>query len=126
MENRKFTRIPIEAVAILQSGDETISGGVENLSLNGMFFTTSRELRPGQEVGIKLTLSGPSSCLSIDLNGIVKRKDHSGYGIEFSGMYLDVLFHLKHIVGLEVGDEAKIMQEFRRFMAGKASPAPGD
>ncbi len=126
MDNRKFTRVPIETGAILETGNDTILGGVENLSLNGMFFTTSRELKPDQEVQIKLMLSGPSSRLSVDLNGIVKRKQDNGYGIEFSGMYLDVFFHLKHIIALGLGDEAQVMAEFYHYMGENTPSASGD
>jgi hypothetical protein len=120
MGDRKFTRIPIETGAIIQSGDTTVVGGVENLSLNGMLFRTSQNVDIENEVKIKLMLSGPSSKMSLDMNGIVRRKVENGYGIEFTGMYLDVFFHLKNIIALGMGDETKAMEEFFVFMGEDA------
>ncbi|HOI95276.1 MAG TPA: PilZ domain-containing protein [Syntrophobacter fumaroxidans] len=121
MGDRKFTRIPIETGAIVQCGDVTAAGGVENLSLNGMLFRTSQEMDVNKEVKIKLMLSGPSSKMSLDMNGIVRRRVEDGFGIEFTGMYLDVFFHLKNIIALGMGDETKAMQEFFDFM-GEGAP----
>ncbi len=120
MGDRKFTRIPIETGAIIQCGETTVVGGVENLSLNGMLFRTTQNVDLENEVKIKLMMSGPSSKMSLDMNGIVRRKDEQGYGIEFTGMYLDVFFHLKNVIALGMGDETKAMEEFFTFMGEDA------
>ncbi len=69
MEKRKHRRVPFQVMATVASGQISISGIVDNLSMKGMFLSTREKLPDGSPLEVSLTLHGSSPTLSIKLKG---------------------------------------------------------
>lgn len=96
-------------------------GEVENLSMNGMFLRTGEKAGKDESLEIKISLSGASSELCIDLKGVVIRQADDGLAIQFKEMDLDSFIHLKNTVAYNRGDEGEIMEEVYKFIESKKS-----
>ncbi len=121
-ERRNFTRIPFKSFASITSKKTSATGDVENLSLNGMFLLTSADVDQGDDVEVKIYLSGTSSELFINLKGTVKRRDERGLGIEFKmeKMDIDSLTFLRHAIAYNTGDDQRVMREYSEFLDRRA------
>lgn len=119
MNKRCFSRIQFQTTAIVRFEDREMTGEVVNLSLNGVFLTSTEPTTPGEEVDMKILLSGTSSELSLNVKGKVVRQDEEGIGVQFTGMDLDSFIHLKNIVAYNSDDSSKMEKEFERFVWGK-------
>ncbi|MFZ2447400.1 MAG: PilZ domain-containing protein [Syntrophobacteraceae bacterium] len=110
MEKRKNSRVSFNADVIVTSGDLTISGATDNLSMKGMFLTAERRLPADELMDIKIRLSG--SELSIDLKGKTVRQTDAGMAIEFIAMDLDSFTHLKKLVAYNSGNADHVEDEY--------------
>lgn len=119
MEKRNFTRVLFQTEAVVGFADREIRGEIENLSMNGMFLLTSEKVTENEALEIKISLSGASSELSIDLKGTVVRQTPRGVAIQFKEMDLDSFIHLKNTVAYNRGDENEIMEEVYKFIERK-------
>jgi hypothetical protein len=117
MEKRNCTRVLFQSEAILLYKDQTLRGKVENLSLNGMFLRVDDKIPPNEVVEIEILLSGASSKLSVNLQGMVVRQDEDGMAIQLIGMDLDSFVHFKNIITYITGEEREIMNEFHKYVA---------
>lgn len=122
MEKRCFTRVPFQTEGIVNFAGSQIRGEVENLSMNGMFLKTDEKVPEGQQMDIKVCLSGASSELSIDLKGFVVRQGEDGLAIQFKEMDLDSFIHLKNTVAYNRGDEGEVMEEVYKFIERRKIP----
>ncbi len=117
MEKRQFKRVVFRTEAIVHYGDKTFTGEVTDLSLRGMFVRLPLDIPLGQAVKAKILLSGSTSELSIQVDGIVVRhQGENGIGIEFHEMDADSFVHLRNVVIYNSGDAAQVMDEFMNFM----------
>lgn len=117
MEKRHFKRVVFRTEAVVRYGDKTFTGEVTDLSLRGMFVTSPLDIPLGQAVKAKILLSGSTSELSIQVDGIVVRhQGENGIGIEFHEMDADSFVHLRNVVIYNSGDAAQVMDEFMSFM----------
>ena len=115
MEKRSFTRIPLQAKALVRAKDTTVIGVIDNLSLNGIFLKTPEKLRVNRVVKIELLFTGTSSQLSILLNGRIIRHENIGMAIQFKDIDLDAFFHLENLIKYNTDEIDKVRQEFQQF-----------
>jgi hypothetical protein len=127
MDKRRFTRIPFEARAELENGDEVSGGAIENLSLQGMLVRGEASFAAGARVSIRILLSGASSELSVALDGHIVRCADGALAVQFDlrGIDVDALTHLRYIVGFALGDTDAVMDEYYRFMREQAPEGSG-
>jgi len=119
MEKRSFTRIPLQAKALVRAKDTTIIGVIENLSLNGMFLKTPEKLRVNRVVKIELLFTGTSSQLSILLNGEIVRHENTGMAVHFRDIDLDAFFHLENLMKYNTDEIHKVKHDFQHFQKTK-------
>lgn len=119
MNKRSFSRIHFQTEAVVQFQEKSIRGEVSNLSLNGAFIQTMQIIPLGENVDVRILLSGTSSELSVNVKGIVVRQDEAGLGIRFTGMDLDSFMHIKNIIAYNSEDASEAEREFERFLRGK-------
>lgn len=119
MEKRSFTRVMFQTDAVVSYEGGTISGKVENLSMNGMFLRTPEKIPRDTLLAIRVSLSGATSELSIQLKGIVVRPGEDGAAIQFKEMDLDSFIHLKNVVAYNCGDEGEVMEEVYKHIEQK-------
>ena len=113
MEKRKHRRVPFKITATVETGQASIQGMVENLSMKGMFLATGETL-PGQSpLDISIILSD-SSMISMSLKGRTVRQTEAGIAIEFQEMDLDSFTHLRNIITLNAGDADFFFEEYSR------------
>ncbi|MFW5714952.1 MAG: PilZ domain-containing protein [bacterium] len=120
-KKRDTTRVEFHTRAELRVNGKQLEGTVENLSLKGMYLkpeTSHFSIQTGQKVEITIHLSGASTKLSIEVQGVVVRWDKAGLGIEFTEMEFDTFVHLRNIVAYNAGDEDRIMEEFSNTYEG--------
>ena len=119
MEKRNFTRVLFQTEAVVTYEERKIEGEVENLSMNGMFLRTFEKIPQNAPLEIKISLSGASSELCIELKGFVVRQADDGVAIQFKEMDLDSFIHLKNTVAYNRGDEGEVMGEVYKFIERK-------
>ena len=117
MEKRNCTRVLFQSEAVVLYKDQTLRGKVENLSLNGMFLRADGKIPLNEVVEIEILLSGASSKLTVNLQGVVVRQDEDGIAIQLVGMDLDSFIHFKNIITYITGEEREIMNEFHKYVA---------
>jgi len=119
MGKRKFSRIPFDRDVTLKVGNATISGEIENLSLQGVLLKTAHSFNLQEIVDIELRLSNNPDPLVLELQGTVVRCEDKKAAIHFTAMDPDSFIHLKNIMAYNQGDEAIVRNELADFIAGK-------
>ena len=115
---RNFSRIPYQSEAVLKVKGGSFKAPIDNLSLNGVLLKTAEKPGLDQDVEITIMLADPASDISLELNGIVARHTEDGLAIRFTGMYLDIFVHLRDLIGENLGDRRKVLEEFLAYMGG--------
>ena len=111
-ENRReFTRVRIHVEVEVSTEDRaTISGTVEDLSLNGAYVPCTGRLPVGTECKVELILDGRDIRLSAAAE--VSREDERGIAVEFKGIPLDDLEHLRNLIRYNADDPNQVEEEF--------------
>ncbi len=104
-ERRKFARISLDVAAnlFLYQVDMRHAGAIIDLSLGGCFFPVKSEIPLGEKCQIQLAVGEGLETSTIDLAGIIVRKDARGVGIQFTNMTPEGLASLKQLIALEHG-----------------------
>lgn len=102
--------------AIIRYRHKSFRGEVQNISLNGMFIRTGEKIAAGEIVEVMVSLTGDSSCLSINLEGVVLRTGEEGIALQYREVDLDAFIHLRNIVSYNLDDSEKVMEEFQSFI----------
>lgn len=111
MSTRKFSRVRFNVEAVIRFGERQFRGGVENLSMTGMFLVTDERLADGESVDITIVLAGTAPPVSVNFSGRVSRIDGNGMAFSFEKIDLDSYMHLKNIVAYNIDDSEKMMEE---------------
>jgi hypothetical protein len=111
-ENRReFTRVRIQLDAEISADDKaSINGVAEDLSLNGVYIPSSGKLPIGTECTIALFLDGRD--VRLEVMGKVTRQNDGGMAIEFTGVPLDDLEHLRNLIRFNADDPNAVEEEF--------------
>lgn len=111
MSTRKFSRVQFNVVATVRIGDRQFQGGVENLSMTGMFLVTNEPLAGGESADIAIVLSGTQPEIAVNFIGMISRITEDGVGVTFEKMDLESYMHLKNIIAYNIDDAEKVMEE---------------
>jgi hypothetical protein len=111
-DNREKPRVEFDTTADVRSQRGEISAGIKDLSMKGLFFFTREKFIEGDELDIRVKLSGSTTELTIDVKGIVERTAPDGVGVLFKEMELDSFIHLRNIVFYADRE----LQEFYEFI----------
>ena len=108
---REFTRVRINVEVEVSSDDRaSISGKVEDLSLNGAFVPCTGRLPVGTNCKVELILDGQDIRLMAE--AVVSREDERGIAVEFKGIPLDDLEHLRNLIRYNADDPNQVEEEF--------------
>ena len=119
MSTRRFSRVRFNVEAAIRFAERKFQGGVENLSMTGMFLVTDESLPEGEAVDITIILAGTAPPISVNFSGRVSRIDGNGMGFTFEKMDFDSYMHLKNIVAYNIGDSEKMMEEISHSIDAK-------
>lgn len=122
-DKRDFSRVPFKVSALLQSEGMAIKGDVRDVSLHGLYLTTSEKLPPGTPVEITIYLSAADPIV-INVSGSVVRSGEEGIGCVFDKMDVDSFAHLRSVISYQVGDATQVFSEFSEYLRKKGSDAP--
>lgn len=114
MNERNKSRVVFHVNASIQYGGHTVNGDVENLSTNGMFMNTKENVPTDKEVEVSIYLSGTTSELSLNINGVVVRKESKGVAVNFKEIEFDSFIHLRNIIEFNSGGDGEAMKEFKQ------------
>lgn len=119
MATRKFSRVRFNVNAAIETVGRKFYGGVENLSMNGMFLVTSERLNIGEQVDITILLDGSDPEISVGFCGRVSRVTDEGLGFNFEKIDLDSYTHLKNIIAYNIDDAEKVNDEIHHSIDEK-------
>jgi hypothetical protein len=121
MSTRKFSRVRFRVDATIKTADRQFSGGVDNLSMSGMFMVTDERLPLEERVDITIGLTGTAPQISVNFSGTVSRIDENGMAFTFKKIDLDSYTHLKNIIAYNIDDSEKVMEEIYHSIDEKLS-----
>jgi hypothetical protein len=122
MSTRKFSRVRFCVDATIKAAERQFNGGVENLSMSGMFLVTDERLSLDDQVDITIGLTGTSPQISVNFSGTVSRINDNGLAFTFHKIDLDSYTHLKNIIAYNIDDSEKVMDEIHHSIDEKLAP----
>jgi hypothetical protein len=118
-EKRKYTRIPFETTVRITVGDRILlARHVRDVSLGGVFVCTAESFSNGTVCDLEIELKGPGTLLIIHAEGEVTRVEPEGMGLRFTGMDLDGLIHLRHLIRIYAHDPEVVDLEYADRLLG--------
>jgi hypothetical protein len=112
-ERRRFSRIPFDAVAHINTddGDEFLNCTVLDVSLKGLLIVKPGQWqsRLGQACVVDLLLE--QGQVVIEMHATVAHIDEDTIGFESHEIDLDSITHLKRLMELNLGDEGLLHRE---------------
>ncbi len=124
-ENRReFTRVRIHLDVGLYPDDRTtIIGVAHDLSLNGVYIPCTGRLPVGTDCDLRIYLEGrENESMQLEVLGKVSRSDESGMAVEFTGVPLDDLEHLRNLIRYNADDVEAVEGEFESHIGLKKKP----
>ena len=98
MPNRRFDRIRFESRAIVNTAGESFEGLTENLSLNGLFIRTGRNMPVGNRVEVMFSLPSASRSSTITVKSTVVRNNIHGMAFQFGSLDEDSFSRLHTVI----------------------------
>ncbi len=118
-DKRKFTRIPFETTVRVTVGDRILlSRSLRDVSLGGVFVCTPESFSNGTVCDLEIELKGPGTLLVIHAEGEVTRVEAEGMALRFTGMDLDGLIHLRHLIRIYAQDPEVVDLEYEGKLLG--------
>jgi hypothetical protein len=118
-EKRQYTRIPFETTVRVTVGDRILlSRQLRDVSLGGVFVCSAESFSNGTVCDLEIELRGPGSLLVIHAEGEVTRVEQEGMALKFTGMDLDGLIHLRHLIRIYARDPEVVDLEFSGRLLG--------
>lgn len=99
-ERRTTQRIQLNARVTLYIDDQIIQAEstLRDISLDGLNVTIDHTLPPHQICRLEITISGPSSDLTLRTKGRILRQQGRAVAIKFTELDVDSYQHLKHVI----------------------------
>lgn len=114
---REFTRAEHEVAAEVRGTQgKIVRGKVRDLSLNGLYIVTDRQLPAGSECWVTIRLKTGKTDLHLRAHGTVIRCGAAGMAIEFSDIQGDSFEHLKKLVLFNASDRKSVEEEFEEHL----------
>lgn len=108
MDKRNFTRVDFSAGASISCNGQVIAGKIENLSLQGMYVKTAREIP--LHLPLDVTVQ-PEFGTSFTLQASAVRCNGSSLGMKIMGMDVLSFVQLRNAVALQCSDHDEVMRE---------------
>lgn len=108
---RDFSRVPVTITAEVRSGDRTVRGSVEDMSVSGLFLACRDPFPPGTECEVLVTLGEGDGVARIEAQGAVVRSDAEGMALALSGTDPDSLTYLRNLVRYNARNVPQVEEE---------------
>ena len=86
MENRKYTRLPLDIIVEIHLADGTrLYGETADISLDGAFvnLTTPSGIQQGQNCRLVLIIKSEDGWVRVEFDSTIAHSQNSGIGIQF-------------------------------------------
>lgn len=110
-EKRHFVRVTFHNKVKVDFGNKSISGELENISLNGALITFDQpcSLTPSDLATLHLALSEYEHTLQ--MSAVLAHHEQNSYGFKFKEMDINTMSDLRRLLELNTGDETEIVHE---------------
>lgn len=100
LERRKFARFSLDLAANLffYQVDMRQVGTLIDISMGGCLFPLQLDVPLGEKCQLQLAVGEGLNASSIDISGIIVRRDSKGVGIQFINITPDISDNLKQII----------------------------
>jgi hypothetical protein len=112
-EQRRFTRIPFDATAILTRGSRRWRSTMIDVSLKGALVARPDhwDVMPGEGVTVELEVEGHD--IVITMRAVVAHVETDCVGLRCEHIDIDSISHLRRLVELNLNDEDQLQRELR-------------
>lgn len=112
-ERRRFSRIPFDAIAHVNSddGDAFLNCTVLDVSLKGLLIVKPSQWQPRLGEACMVDLLLEQGQVVIEMHATVAHIDDDTIGFESREIDLDSITHLKRLMELNLGDEGLLHRE---------------
>lgn len=117
MNNRRFRRVPFEAVVTMNLQEESFSGELLEVALKGAMVGTEGPLEMPLGTQCELCISIPDSPISLTFLAELKHKEEDRSGFLFISEDLDTLTHLRKLIELNTGDVETTRSELTAWLS---------
>ena len=117
MNNRRFRRVPFEAVVTMDSGQSSISGELLDVALKGAMVGTDEPLGFALETECQLCITLPDSPIELNFQARLIHKEENRSGFIFVSEDLETLTHLRKLIELNTGDAETTRSELTAWLS---------
>ena len=112
IDSREFSRSRVEAhVEVSLESGVMVDGSAADISLRGMRFSTERGLPVGKSVHVRIHLHGATPYPCLDLDARIARVEAGGVALEFTGVDVDSIEHLRRLILYNATDADQVQAE---------------
>ncbi len=117
-QKRRFSRIPFNAVAHIntEDGDQFLNCQVLDISLHGVLIERPGQWQADLHQPCYIDLLLQDGQVVIEMQAVVANIDAAYIGFECREIDLDSMTHLKRLVELNLGDEALLHRELSTLL----------
>ena len=110
-ERRNFSRIEFNSEAVLIVKNQRFISTLEDISLKGALLHSDKNiiLEKGDKLDFELKLD--ETDIVMQFKSILRYRKNDKFGLEFEGLDLECMQHLRRLVELNIGDSDKIKNE---------------
>lgn len=112
-EKRAFSRAFAHNRVEIGSGDDTLTGRLGDIGMNGLFVVTDGTLPTGHEFPVRVFLEiSENESLRLNMQGRIARTTGQGMAVEFTEIESDSFEHLRKLVLYNAVEPQKAEREF--------------
>ena len=119
MEQRRSTRIPFKAAALVVQSGKTIVSGIRDISKHGLFVNTSCHHSKGEKILVSIYLQDGKTTMSVTLPCAVVRVSDSGVGCTSPHLEPETLLFISNLIHCQKVAPPAFMQSFYDYMDGQ-------
>lgn len=108
MKNRRFRRVPFQADTLIIFGEKKSSVTLQDISLKGALILSQSPLQLTHGEPCQLNMRLHQSEIELAMEAKVAYQKDNWVGLEFSGIELDSLTHLRSLVACNINDEESL------------------
>ncbi len=115
-ENRRnFHRIFFDAPVTIQSGEETYTSQLSDLSLNGALVRKPQDWNPEKGETVIMNISLDNDAVVIAMEAVVSHIEARQVGLKKLNIDMDSITHLRRLVELNLGDSEMLHRDLEHL-----------